>query len=93
MRNTGEIREKGLKPGDYQMKLLEKIEELTLYTVEQAKTIQTQQTIIQDHKIALDQKDADIAALKSHNAAIDARLAALEQMMKRWVRQEDREEK
>ncbi len=41
--NAAEIREKGLNLSEFQMKLLEKIEELTLYTVEQAKTIKVQQ--------------------------------------------------
>ncbi|HYK91639.1 MAG TPA: hypothetical protein VE398_22925 [Acidobacteriota bacterium] len=35
-----EIKGKGLNLGEFQMKLLEKIEELTIYTVQQAKTIQ-----------------------------------------------------
>ncbi len=69
--NADEIRENGLNHTAFQMKLLEKIEELTLYTVQQAKTI--------------GQKDADIAALKSEtmdlrtqNELLNARLATLE---------------
>jgi hypothetical protein len=79
MPNADEIKEKGIKLGEYQMKLLEKIEELTLYTLQQAKTID-------GHKAALERKDAEIESL-------NARLSALEQMMERSVRQENREQK
>jgi trimeric autotransporter adhesin len=41
--SAAEIKEKGLNLSDFQMKLLEKIEELTLYTVRQEKTIREQQ--------------------------------------------------
>ncbi len=40
--NAREIKEKGLNHTEFQMKLLEKIEELTLYTVQQAKIIREQ---------------------------------------------------
>ena len=100
MPNADEIKEKGLKLGDFQMRLLEKIEELTLYTVQHAKTVQeqqrtitTQQITIQDHKTALDWKDAEIAALKSQNAALDARLAAVEEILERLSWQKNREQK
>jgi trimeric autotransporter adhesin len=69
-----EIKDKGLNLSEFQMRLLEKIEELTLYTVQQAKSIEVQ-------KAVLEQKDSKIAAL-------DARLAALEQMMGRLAKQE-----
>ena len=36
---ANEIKEKGLNLSEFQMKLLEKIEELTLYAVQQSKTI------------------------------------------------------
>jgi hypothetical protein len=84
--NAAEIKKEGLNIGEFQMKLLEKIEELTLYTLQQAKTIREQQTTIQDHKTALERKDGE-------NASLNARLSALEQMMERLVRQENREQK
>jgi hypothetical protein len=64
---AAEIKEKGLNLGEFQMRLLEKIEELTLYTVQQAKTNRDQQS-------ALERKDAEIALLNT-------RLAAVEQML------------
>jgi hypothetical protein len=67
--NAGEIKEKGLNLGEFQMKLLEKIEELALYSVQQAK--------------AIDRKDAEIATLS-------ARLAALEQMIDRLAKQDQK---
>ncbi|HYK89365.1 MAG TPA: hypothetical protein VE398_11375 [Acidobacteriota bacterium] len=74
--NAMEIKEKGMNLGELQMKLLAKIEELTLYTVQQAKTNQEQ-------KAALDRKDAEVATL-------NARLAALENMMDRLAKQEQK---
>ncbi len=72
---TAEIRENGLNHTEFQMKLLEKIEELTLYTVQQAKLIQEAQATNEKHKSALERKDAEIASL-------NARLEALERMAK-----------
>ncbi len=71
---ASQVKDQGLNVTEFQMKLLEKIEELTLYTVQQAKTI------------AL--KDAEIAALRSQNLDQDARLAVLEQMMGQLSKQE-----
>jgi hypothetical protein len=65
--SSAEIKDKGLNLSEFQLKLLEKIEELTLYTMQQAKTI------------AL--KDTEIARL-------DARMAALEEMLDRLAKQE-----
>jgi hypothetical protein len=73
---ASEIREKGLNLSDFQMKLLEKIEELTLYTAQQAR--------------ALDRKDTEISALKSKNAILDARLATVEQILEHILGPEER---
>jgi hypothetical protein len=65
---AAEIRKNGLNLAEFQMKLLEKIEELTLYTVQQAKVI--------------GQKDAEITALNARLAALEQaveRLAKHEQ--------------
>ncbi|HEX7185092.1 MAG TPA: hypothetical protein VF756_24905 [Thermoanaerobaculia bacterium] len=62
--NAAEIRKQGLNLGQFQMRLLEKIEELALYTLTQHERIQAQQ--------------ARIAELQSENTKLDARLAALE---------------
>ncbi len=67
--NSEEIKANGLNLGEFQMKLLEKIEELTLYTVQQEKTIREQQ---------------------AKNSALEARLAAVEQMLSR---QQERRQK
>jgi hypothetical protein len=67
--NAAQITEKGLNLGQFQMKLLEKIEELTLYTVQQSK--------------AIGLKDAKITALEEKNNKLEARLATLEQMIDR----------
>jgi hypothetical protein len=54
---ASEIKEKGINLSEFQMKLLEKIEELTLYTVQQAKTI--------------DRKEAEISALNDRLSAVE----------------------
>ncbi len=66
---ASEIKKNGVNLAEFQMRLLEKIEELTLYATQQEKTIR--------------QKDAEVAALNS-------RLAALEQMMEQLTRQQQR---
>jgi hypothetical protein len=66
---AAEIREKGLNLAEFQMKLLEKIEELTLYTIKQAKQIES--------------RDAEIETLKTENAKRDSRLAAIEELLHR----------
>jgi trimeric autotransporter adhesin len=65
--SAAEIKQKNLNLGRFQMKLLEKIEELTLYVVNQEKVI--------------NQKDAELSVLKSQNCNLDRRLSALEQFL------------
>jgi hypothetical protein len=66
---ASEIREKGLNLSEFQMKLLEKIEELTLYTVQQAKVI--------------GQKDAEITALNARLAALEQAVERLKRLEER----------
>ncbi len=79
-----EIRENGLNHTEFQLKLLEKIEELTLYTVQQSNAIGEQAKTIR-------QKDAEISALKSQRdadvAILNARLAVLEKAMERLIKE------
>ena len=63
---AAEIKEQGVNLSQLQMRLLEKIEELTLYTLAQHEQIQAQQTRITE--------------LRNENAELDARLAALEKV-------------
>jgi trimeric autotransporter adhesin len=58
-----DIKDQGLNMSDFQMKLLEKIEELTLYTVQQAKTIRL--------------KDAQIAELDARMALLERMMERL----------------
>jgi hypothetical protein len=48
--NAAEIAENGIVVNDFPMALLEKIEELTLYTIEQQRTIETLQTEVRELK-------------------------------------------
>ncbi|RPI22854.1 MAG: hypothetical protein EHM61_21205 [Acidobacteria bacterium] len=55
---ASEIQKNGVNLGEFQMKLLEKVEELTLYTLEQAKVIEHQNeeaTVLKDRVEALEQ--------------------------------------
>ena len=64
--NAAEIESNGQDVGTMQLKLLEKIEELTLYTIEQEKEIE-----------ALKQKNAENAELKKRLAALEAMVEKL----------------
>jgi hypothetical protein len=83
--SAAEIKDKGLNLSEFQMKLLEKIEELTLYTMQQAKTIRKSQAVLErnnsvlaHHKAMLEQKDSSIRLLQS-------RLALLEETMEKLL--------
>jgi len=83
--SAAEIKDKGLNLSEFQMKLLEKIEELTLYTMQQAKTIRKSQavlernnSVLEHHKAMLEQKDSSIRLLQS-------RLALLEETMEKLL--------
>jgi len=62
--NAREIQANGVNLGEFQMKLLEKIEELTLYTVEQAKMIDRQSGQIQTQGKQIESQRNQIEALK-----------------------------
>jgi trimeric autotransporter adhesin len=88
--SAAEVKENGLNLGQFQSRLLEKIEELTLYAVQQAKAsreqevvlerqraaLAQQQSVLTNQQSALEQKDGQIETLK-------ARLAALEQAVQK----------
>jgi trimeric autotransporter adhesin len=94
MPNAAEIKEKGLNISDFQMKLLEKIEELTLYTVQQAKELKDKDAAINSLSVQLQARDGAISTLNARLAlkdeqvsSHDARLEALEQMLRQMPRQ------
>jgi len=76
--NASEIKEKGVNLGEFQMKLLEKIEELTLYTVAQAKIIGRQAGQIESQEKQIESKAQETEALRG-------RVEALEQMIKQLL--------
>jgi hypothetical protein len=59
---------------ELQLKMLEKIEELTLYTLEQDQQLELRETEVESLK-------RDNAQMKAENAEIRARLAAIEAML------------
>ena len=82
--SAAEIKDKGLNLSEFQLKLLEKIEELTLYTMQQAKTIQKSQAVIErnnavleHHKEMLEQKDFSIRLLQSRLALLEGTMEKL----------------
>ena len=79
--SAAEVKENGLNLGQFQSRLLEKIEELTLYTVQQAKAkgarrFSSSRAALEQQQSALEQKDGEIETLK-------ARLAALEKAVEK----------
>ena len=54
------------------------------------RAVQEQQDTIVAQQAALAQKDAEIAALKTQDTAVNARLAALEEQIARLLKREDR---
>lgn len=62
--NASEIKANGVNLGEFQMKLLEKVEELTLYTVEQKNTIDRQEKRIEALEAMLKQLLAEKAVEK-----------------------------
>jgi hypothetical protein len=71
-----EIKGKGLDLSTFQLKLLEKIEELTLYTVRQAGTIRELEAA----------KKSEVASLEAKNIALEIRLAEVEQALRKLAR-------
>lgn len=53
--SASEVQTNGLNVGDMQNKLLQKIEELTLYVIEQGKTIESQHKEIEELKLRMEQ--------------------------------------
>jgi len=80
--NASEIQDKGVNLGEFQMKLLEKIEELTLYTVEQAKMIERQsQQLEEDQKAIRDERRTN-AAQQAELSSLKAELENLKQLVR-----------
>ena len=63
--SAAEIKEKGLNMGNMQNKLLQKIEELTLYAIEQNKKTEQQNNIIEELKVLVEQQNKKIEKLES----------------------------
>lgn len=77
-----EIKEQGVKLGEMQMQLLKKVEELTLYTLQQEKTNQAQQRVIQEQTQMIEKLLAQAKLMQAQAKMIEelqARLATLEQ--------------
>ena len=71
MPSAVEVERDGIDLGAFQMRLLEKVEELTLYTIQQDEQLK--------------QKDAEIADQEKQFAALAARLERMEAMMAKLV--------
>jgi len=78
---ASEIQDNGVNLGEFQMKLLEKIEELTLYALQQE---QANNRLRED---AAAQKE-EAAALRQKAASQEERIKALEEMVKALVKRD-----
>ncbi len=59
---------------ELQIRMLEKIEELTLYTLEQHRTIREQQNLLESQQELLERQSASMRALEDRLALIEGRL-------------------
>jgi hypothetical protein len=62
--SAAEIEENGLQLGDMQKRLMEKVEELTLYTIEQGKVITSQGNVITELQQKLDNLEKETAKIR-----------------------------
>ena len=67
------MKEKGVNMNQLQMKLLEKVEELTLYTLSQEETIGAQKKAIIEQKQAIHEQKEFINKLEARLAALENR--------------------
>ncbi|WP_299438794.1 hypothetical protein [uncultured Aquimarina sp.] len=74
--SAAEVEENGIQLGEMNAKLLEKIEELTLYTIAQEKKLKEQEKSIKAQKTISDQ-------LITNNQNLEARLAKIEALLKK----------
>ncbi|MCA6066880.1 hypothetical protein JI747_006805 [Chryseobacterium sp. RG1] len=63
--SANEMKKEGVNVGEFQIKLLQKIEELTLYTIEQNKLIKEQQKRIEEFNLQTLQQNKKIQQLES----------------------------
>jgi len=73
-----EVLKKGVNVGETQAKLLEKIEELTLYVIEQNKTIVEQNKVNDNQTQSIKQLQKDMQSLQQSNKTLEKRLKQLE---------------
>jgi hypothetical protein len=83
-----EVRRDGLNVSQFQMRLLEKIEELTLYLLaehDRAGALAAEnaglRTALAGHDEQITTLEAQITTLQEQNATLEARLAAIEQLL------------
>jgi hypothetical protein len=63
--NAAEVEKNGINVNDFPMALLEKIEELTLYTLEQHETINAQQASLAVQQVSITELKAQVAELRA----------------------------
>jgi hypothetical protein len=91
--DAAEIRENGMNLSGFQLKLVEKVEELTLYTIQQHRASEAKDARILDLEMknnALAERVASMSSLEAKVAMIstlEARLAAMERLLARQQEQ------
>ncbi|AXT62350.1 hypothetical protein D1816_18935 [Aquimarina sp. AD10] len=78
-----EVEAKGIKLGEMNAKLLEKIEELTLYTIAQEKKIVNQENRNTKLETVIQKQESINDQLKINNQNLEARLAKIEAFLKK----------
>jgi hypothetical protein len=79
MPNAEQIMQGGLNVTDFQMRLLEKVEELTLYTLIQDEQLHVQQQQIESLQQENQVQDEQLAAMQQMITDLETRLTALEE--------------
>ena len=64
MPSAKEVAEKGVDVGDVQAKLLQKVEEMTLYVIKQQELIETQQTRMEQQQVKMEQQQTRMDQLE-----------------------------
>lgn len=75
--SAAEMEEKGLHLAEMNIKLLQKVEELTLYMIEQEKQLQVQKAALAEQSRQAEQKDKEIQELRTEQERIKALIQEL----------------
>ena len=77
-----EMEKNGVNVGNFQIQLLQKIEELTLYTIDQEKKLKTQRENFEQQQEEINSQKEEIEELKKQNSEIKELKALVQKLLK-----------